>query len=55
MDPPMILDSFALLCFFHKEPGWEKVNTIPVSSYTAMIAPATRADLPFWLDRPQPY
>ena len=28
MSPPIILDSFALLCFFHKEPGWEKVKTL---------------------------
>jgi len=28
MNPPIILDSFALLCFFHKEPGWEKVKTL---------------------------
>jgi predicted nucleic acid-binding protein len=28
MNPPIILDSFALLCFFHKEPGWEKVKSL---------------------------
>ena len=28
MNPPIILDSFALLCFFHKEPGWEKVKAL---------------------------
>ena len=28
MKPPIILDSFALLCFFHKEPGWEKVKSL---------------------------
>jgi uncharacterized protein len=26
--PPIILDSFALLCFFHKEAGWEKVKAL---------------------------
>jgi hypothetical protein len=28
MNPPIIFDSFALLCFFHKEPGWEKAKTL---------------------------
>jgi ribonuclease VapC len=28
VNPPIIFDSFALLCFFHKEPGWEKVKTL---------------------------
>jgi uncharacterized protein len=28
VNPPIILDSFALLCFFQKEPGWEKVKTL---------------------------
>ena len=28
MNPPTILDSFALLCFFHQEPGWEKVKAL---------------------------
>ncbi|RPI78633.1 MAG: type II toxin-antitoxin system VapC family toxin [Desulfobacteraceae bacterium] len=28
MKKPVVLDSFALLCFFHKEPGWEKVESI---------------------------
>ena len=26
MNPAIILDSFALLSYFHKEPGWEKVR-----------------------------
>jgi predicted nucleic acid-binding protein len=26
--PPIILDSFALLSFFHKEPGWEKIKAL---------------------------
>jgi uncharacterized protein len=25
---PIIFDSFALLCLFHKEPGWEKVKAL---------------------------
>lgn len=28
MNPPLILDSFALLNFFHKEAGWEKVKAL---------------------------
>ncbi|MCU0579843.1 MAG: type II toxin-antitoxin system VapC family toxin [Desulfobacterota bacterium] len=28
MKPPFILDSFALLNFLHKEPGWEKVKSL---------------------------
>jgi len=28
VNPPIILDSFALLCFFHKEPGWEKIKAL---------------------------
>ena len=23
-----VLDSFALVCFFHKEPGWQKINKL---------------------------
>ena len=28
MSDQTILDSFALLCFFHKEPGWRKVREV---------------------------
>ncbi|MCP9470551.1 MAG: type II toxin-antitoxin system VapC family toxin [Nitrospira sp.] len=27
MSEPLVLDSFALVSLFHKEPGWEKVRT----------------------------
>jgi uncharacterized protein len=26
--PPIILDSFVLLSFFHKEPGWEQIKSL---------------------------
>ena len=28
MNDPIVLDSFALVCFFHKEPGWDKVKAV---------------------------
>jgi uncharacterized protein len=28
MEQPVILDSFALISFFHREPGWEMVRSI---------------------------
>jgi len=28
MDNTIVLDSFALLSFFHKEPGWEKMQKV---------------------------
>ena len=28
MNDRIVLDSFALVCFFHKEPGWEKVKEV---------------------------
>ncbi|MBW1801399.1 MAG: type II toxin-antitoxin system VapC family toxin [Deltaproteobacteria bacterium] len=28
MNDPIVLDSFALVCFFHKEPGWEKLKEV---------------------------
>jgi predicted nucleic acid-binding protein len=28
MRQPVVLDSFALLSFFHREPGWEAVRTV---------------------------
>ncbi|MBN1103303.1 MAG: type II toxin-antitoxin system VapC family toxin [Deltaproteobacteria bacterium] len=28
MKQPVVLDSFALVSFFHKEPGWDKVRKI---------------------------
>ncbi|MGA1826190.1 MAG: type II toxin-antitoxin system VapC family toxin [bacterium] len=28
MNDLIVLDSFALVCFFHKEPGWEKVQKV---------------------------
>jgi predicted nucleic acid-binding protein len=28
VNPPLIIDSFALLNFFHKEAGWEKVKAL---------------------------
>ena len=28
MNNRIVLDSFALVCFFHKEPGWEKVKEV---------------------------
>jgi predicted nucleic acid-binding protein len=28
MDDRIVLDSFALVCFFHKEPGWDKVKEV---------------------------
>lgn len=28
MEQPVILDSFALISFFHQEPGWETVRSI---------------------------
>ena len=28
MKQPIVLDSFALISFFHQEPGWESVRTV---------------------------
>ena len=28
MNDRIVLDSFALVCFFHKEPGWDKVKEV---------------------------
>ncbi len=28
MNDHIVLDSFALVCFFHKEPGWDKVKEV---------------------------
>jgi predicted nucleic acid-binding protein len=28
MNDCIVLDSFALVCFFHKEPGWDKVKAV---------------------------
>ena len=28
MDQPIVLDSFALISFFHQEPGWETVRSL---------------------------
>ena len=28
MNNRIVLDSFALVCFFHKEPGWDKVKEV---------------------------
>jgi predicted nucleic acid-binding protein len=28
MKKPIVLDSFALVCLFHKEPGWQKMQKI---------------------------
>ena len=28
MNDLIVLDSFALVCFFHKEPGWEKLKEV---------------------------
>jgi predicted nucleic acid-binding protein len=28
MNDPIVFDSFALVCFFHKEPGWDKVKAV---------------------------
>ena len=28
MNDLIVLDSFALVCFFHKEPGWDKVKEV---------------------------
>ena len=28
MSDPIVLDSFALVCFLHKEPGWDKMKAV---------------------------
>ena len=44
MSAKIVLDSFALVSFFHKEPGWEKVREVlyglSSASQKALLSPS---------------